>query len=54
VVACELDNNVEVEVMVDKATIACAVFSNVLGCFCPLHHEEFVEEIYVLVQALEE
>jgi hypothetical protein len=30
--------------MVDKAIVACGVFSNVLGHFCPMHDEEFAEK----------
>jgi hypothetical protein len=32
-VACELDNDVETQVVVDKATIACRMFNN--GLFPP-------------------
>ncbi len=44
VVAYELNNNVETQVMVDKATITCGLFSNVIGYFHPTHDEEFVEK----------
>jgi len=40
--------------VVDKGAIACGVFSNVYGHFHHTHDEEFVEEMYVLVQVLEE
>jgi hypothetical protein len=53
-VACESNDDVEAHVMVNKGTIACGVFSIVHNCFYPTHDEEFVEEMYVLVQALEE
>jgi len=53
VVACELDNDVETQVVVYKAIVACGVFSNVLSCFRPTHDEEFVEK-KKMVQAFKE
>jgi hypothetical protein len=44
VLACELDDNIETQAIVDKAIVASGVFSNVQGCFCPAHDEEFVEK----------
>jgi hypothetical protein len=51
---CELDNDVEAQAMVNKATFTCGVFNNVMGRFCFMHDEEFVEKKNVLVQAFEE
>jgi hypothetical protein len=42
VVAYELENDVETQVVVDKTIVACGVFNNVLDCFHPTHDEEFV------------
>ncbi len=39
-VACELDDDVEAHVVVNKGTIACGVFNNVHGRFCSTHDEE--------------
>jgi hypothetical protein len=52
VVACESNNDVETQAIVDKIIVACGVFSNVQGC--PTHDEESIEEKYVLVQAFKE
>jgi len=54
VVVCELDDNIERQDVIDRATIACGVFSIVQGCFCPSHDHKFAEQRYVSVQALEE
>jgi hypothetical protein len=51
---CIEDDDVEAQAVVDKATVACGVFSSVQGRFRPAHDEESAEERYVLVHALEE
>jgi len=54
VVAYELNNNVETQVVVDKVAITCGLFSNVVGYFHPMHDEEFAEKKIILVQILKE
>jgi hypothetical protein len=49
VVVCELNDDIEGQAAVDKATIACGVFSIVQGCFRPSHDEEFAQQRYVSV-----
>jgi len=44
VLACELDNDVETQAMVDKPIVACGVFSSVQGHFFPTHDEEFAKK----------
>ncbi len=54
VVACELNDCIEAQAVINKAIVAYGVFSSVKGHICPAHDEKFAKNIYVLVQALEE
>jgi hypothetical protein len=54
VVVCELDDDIEVQVMVDKQQLHVVCLTVFKATFCPTHDETFVKKVYVLVQALEE